>query len=414
MKAKIFIYLIIIGLVALSANAAGLSSARAVAMGGAYIGLAKGVYAPLYNPANIGLSGYKEYGVEIASAGAEIANNSFTLSDYNKYTGAVLTEEDKSVILGKIPSEGLKISAEAEAGALSASLNSLVISINGNAATEVNLGKDALELFLMGNQINDSFSLGGMYSEAIAYISVGLSYGRPVYKFGTRQLAVGGTVKYIKGLAYEKVTELHGGVVTLITGFQGDGTMIAHTAEGGNGYGIDVGAALKLSDSYTAGLTFSNLLSHISWNTCTEEHGYHFEFDAISLEDMDNDSIIVTDDYSIDIPGFGSRLPVVMRTGVAKTDGKILWAVDYIQGFRLAAGSSTKPRIAAGGEYRPFRRTPVRAGLALGGGKRAVFSLGFGFELPVFYMDIALSNNSTLAFNATKGLHLALSTGLKF
>jgi hypothetical protein len=414
MKTKILVCSVLVSLLALSAHATGLSSARAVAMGGAYIGLAKGVYAPLYNPANIGLSGYKEYGVEIASAGAEIANNSFTLSDYNKYTGAVLTDEDKSVILGKIPSEGLKISAEAEAGALSASLNSFVISINGTAATEVNLGKDALELFLMGNHINDSFSLDGMYSEAVAYISVGLSYGRPVYQFGTRQLAVGGTIKYIKGLAYEKVTELHGGVATLMTGFEGDGTMIAHTAEGGNGCGIDLGAAFKLSDSYTAGLTFSNILSHISWNTATEEHGYHFVFDAISLEDMDNDSIVVTDDYSIEIPGFSSRLPVVMRTGVAKTDGRILWAVDYIQGFRLAAGSSTKPRIAAGGEYRPFRRTPVRAGLALGGGKRAVFSLGFGFELPVFYMDIALSNNSTLAFNATKGLHLALSTGLKF
>jgi hypothetical protein len=190
--------------------------------------------------------------------------------------------------------------------------------------------------------------------------------------------------------------------------------MIARTAEGGNGYGIDVGAALKLSDSYTAGLTFSNLLSNINWNTATEEHGYHFAFDTISLDDMDDDSINVSDDYSIEIPGFSSRLPVVMRTGVARTSGKILWAVDYVQGFHLAAASSTKPRLAAGAQYRPFQRTPLRAGLSLGGGKGAVFSLGFGFEIPVFYMDIALSNNSTLNFGATKGLHLALSTGLKF
>ncbi|MEW6015795.1 MAG: hypothetical protein AB1690_10775, partial [Candidatus Zixiibacteriota bacterium] len=152
-------------------NAYGLSSARAMAMGGAFTGLAKGVYAPLYNPANIGLSEYRQFGLEIAGVGAEISNNSFTLDDYNNYTGAILTDEDKSIILGKIPDEGLKIKADIEASALSLSLGRFVVSINGFAATETNLGKDALELFLQGNGLNDTFSLDGMFSEAVAYAS---------------------------------------------------------------------------------------------------------------------------------------------------------------------------------------------------------------------------------------------------
>ena len=103
MKSKTLHLMIFLMLMATITDATGLSSARAVAMGGAHMGLAKGVYAPLYNPGNIGITDFRQKGLELASAGAEIRNNSFTLKDYNQYTGAILTEDDKSSILGKIP-----------------------------------------------------------------------------------------------------------------------------------------------------------------------------------------------------------------------------------------------------------------------------------------------------------------------
>jgi hypothetical protein len=414
MKTKVTALTIFATLLAATAGATGLSSAAAVAMGGAHIGLARGVYAPRFNPANIGLSEYREAGLELAGAGAQIINNSFTLKEYNEYTGALLTEEDKSAILGKIPAEGLKISAEAEAATMTLSLSSFVLSITGSAATEVNLGKDALELFLRGNGLNESFSMEGMYSEAVAYASIGLSYGRAIYKSGTRQLAVGATFKYIKGLAYEKVIELTGGVITLATGFEGEGTMTAQTATGGNGLGVDIGAALKINDDYTAGITFANLLNTISWNNKTEEHYYHFEFDTLTIDNMNNDSIVVSDDYSRDIPGFSSTLPVVMKIGIANTSGKLIWAIDWAQGFKLAAGSSSKPRLSAGVEYRPFDCLPLRTGYSLGGGKGSSISFGTGVDLDLFYLDLAATNHSSLNFSSTKGLHFAISTGFRF
>ncbi len=390
----------------------GLSSARATAMGGSFMGLAEGVYAPLYNPANIGLSGYRQFGIEVAGVGAKISNNSFSLKDYNDYTGAVLDEEDKSAILGKIPSEGLKINADIEARAMSLSLGSIVFSLSGNAATEVNLGKDALELFLKGNGLNDTFSLEGMYSEAIAYGTAGISYGTSIYKSGTRQLAIGATYKYIRGIAYEKVTELRGGVVTLSTGYRGEGTMIARTAQGGNGYALDLGAALKINDRYTAGISISNFLSSIKWSNKTEEHGYHFQFDSVTVENMD-DSIIVSDDYSKDIPAFKSSLPSIMRLGLAKISGKLLWAIDWEQGFKQAAGSSSQPRLSAGVEYKFVGFLPLRAGYSIGGRSGSVISGGFGIDLAVAYLDLAVANHSGLNFGASKGLHLAISTGIR-
>ncbi|MBN2226605.1 MAG: conjugal transfer protein TraF [candidate division Zixibacteria bacterium] len=395
------------------AHAYGLSSARAVAMGGAYTGLAKGVYAGLYNPANLGLDGYRQNGLEIIGAGARISNNSFTLNDYNDYTGAILTTDDKNTILNKIPVEGLKISADAEATAMSLSFGNIALTFNGLAATESNLGKDAMRLILNGNGFNETFSLDGMYSEAIAYATGGVSYGTSLLKLGSRQLSIGATAKYIRGIAYEEVTDISGGATTLITGFEGEGNINIRTATGGTGYGLDLGAALKLSHDYTIGVTFTNLFSHITWNNETQEHGYYFQFDTTTTDNMDDDSVVISEDYSRDIDDFTSSLPTVMRLGIANTSGRLLWAIDWEQGFRLGAGTSSKPRIAVGAEYHLIPFMPLRAGYAAGGGKAAALSGGSGFDFGLAYMDFAVSNHSTFNFSESKGLHFAISAGIR-
>ncbi len=414
MKYKILVVLALTGLVAASAAAGGLSSARAVAMGDAQIGLAKGVYAPLFNPANIALSGYGQAGLEIAGVGAEIFNNSFSLSDYNSYTGAVLTNDDKSAILGKIPLEGLELSARVQASAMTVSFGTFVISTNGVAASEINLSKDVIDLLLNGNQLNDTLSLDEMYSEAIAYATVGFTTGKTLYKSGTRQFAIGATYKYIRGLAYEDIVQLNGEASTTMSGFGGSGTVIARTATGGTGYSIDLGAALKLSDNHTAGISFSNLFNGITWNKQTEEHYYSFYLDTVTIDNIDNDSVFVSDDYSQEIGDFKSKLPAVMRIGIADISGKFLWAADWEQGFKLGAGVSSKPRLSFGGEYRLIGFLPLRAGYSLGGGKGSTVSFGTGFDLSLFYIDVAATNHGSITSGSSKGIHLALSTGLRF
>jgi uncharacterized protein DUF5723 len=397
-----------------SAHGSGLSSAKAVAMGGAQMGLAKGITAPLFNPANLGLNGYRKTGIGLVGAGAQISNNSFTLNDYNEYTGALLTESDKTTILNKIPVDGLKIMADVETSAMTISMGSFVLSFNGYAATDVNLGRDALRLFLNGVDFDDAFNLDGMYSEAIAYASAGLSYGMPIYTSGTRQLSVGTTIKYIRGFGYEEVTEISGGVSTHTYGFEGEGTMKVNTSTGGTGYGVDIGAALKLSNSYTLGASITNIVSKINWDKETKEYGYYFQFDTLSVDNMDDDSLVVTEDYDRDIDAFSSGLPSILRLGLANTTGKLIWAVDWEQGFHLGAGVTTKPRFAFGAEYKLIGPLPFRGGFATGGGKGQVISGGTGLDIGVFYLDLALSNHSGFNFNETKGFHFAVSTGLNF
>jgi hypothetical protein len=389
------------------------SSARSAAMGGAFTGLAEGVDAPKYNPANLGLDGYGHYGLELASLGVSLTNNAFTLSDYNKYSGAVLSTSDKQDILDCIPTGGLSIDADIKASALSLSLGSLVFSINGVGAADINLSREIVDLILNGNTFADTIDVTGSYSNAISYAGASVSYGLPLYSAGTRQLSVGLTASYFRGIAIEEVLSLKGLAATYEDGFQGQGEAIIRTASGGHGYGLDLGAAFKLNNSYTVGVRVENLLSKLTWDREPQEHGYVFSFDSASVDDFDDD-FVTSEDYSVDIEPFSTSLPAVMNIGIANTSGRLLWGVDWTQGYRAAPGTSTKPRVAAGVEYRLLSFLPLRIGFMTGGDRNTAFTFGSGLNLGGFYFDAAVITGSTMSVYSAKGANLALSTGIMF
>ena len=401
------------GLMASSVTASPASSARSVAMGRAQVGLAEGIDAARFNPANLGFVDYRRTGVEVVGFGANISNNSFTLDDYNHYTGAFLTESDKTDILNKIPQEGLTFSGEADLSAMSISLGSFALSVEGYGAAEVNLNRDVIDLLLNGNTIGDSIVFTGSYSEAVGYASVGLSYGRPLYSMGTREISIGATVKYLHGFGVEEILEMEGLATTLATGFEGEGRMIARTASGGSGYAVDLGGAFKIDDSYTAGISIRNFVSNLSWSESPEEHGYIFSFDTVTVDNM-NEDFVVSDDYTRAIESFSTTLPSVMTVGLAQHRGRIMWAVDWEQGFRHGPGASSKPRLAAGLEYVPLPFFPLRTGFSTGGNRTTSFSIGAGIDVTAFYMDFAVVTGSSLSPGSTKGANLALTSGIRF
>ncbi len=393
--------------------AGGNSTARSVAMGGAYTALAKGPDAGKYNPANLGLRDYRRTGLEIVGIGADISNNAFSLGDYNEYTGALLTNDDKDIILGKIPSEGLKLSIDAEVTALSLATGSYAFNVTGVGIADVNMSRDIFELVLKGNTFADTISVNGSYSDLVSYVAAGLSYGMPVYSSGTRQLAVGATFKYLRGIAIEEVVEMEGMVATYATGFEGEGHLVARTATGGSGYALDLGAALKLNDKYTLGACLKNFLSHLTWNKETEEHGYHFSFDTMTVDNMEED-YIVSDDYKEPVGSFSSNLPSTLTVGLARTSGKLLWAVDWQQGFHRNTGVSSKPQIAAGIQYSLISFMPLRTGFTTGGDRNTTFSFGSGLNISPLYLDYALVTGSPFSGYSSKGLNFAVSLGIHF
>jgi len=150
------------------------------------------------------------------------------------------------------------------------------------------------------------------------------------------------------------------------------------------------------------------------WNDETEEHHYQFEFDTLTAVNLDNDSMITTVDTSFAVAPFTTGIPSSIRVGLAKTKGALLWAVDWEQGFKLAAGSSPTPRVSTGAEYRVLSFLPLRAGFGLGGKLGATYAGGIGLDLALFELDLGVANYNALAGSAGKGLNFAVTGGLHF
>ena len=392
----------------------GQSNARATAMAGAYTSLARGYYSASFNPANLGLPANQMRGLQLPGFGMSVKNNSFSLDDYNKYTGARLSEEDKQDLLSKIPSEGLKFSADGELTAIGFGIGNFAVSYSIIGAAEINLGRGAMELLLNGNSFAEVIDLSDVYGEGYGLRSLNLSYGRLLYNSYDRQLSAGATIRYLKGFGYEEVIEADGHLVTLSTGFEGQGNLVSQTASGGTGYALDLGAAFQINHDYTVGATFFNFLSAVKWTDETEEHRYTFAFDTVTLANMTEDSMYTSTDETVPVNSFTSHLPSVIKVGLAKTRGKLLWAVDWEQGFKKAAGSSSNPRISTGGEYRLLSFFPLRAGFGLGGKQGTTYAGGFGIDLSAFHMDLGIANYNAISGSAGKGLTFAFNSGFRF
>lgn len=391
---------------------------RALAMGGAYTAIGTDNEAASFNPANLGLSFNRTFTLNLVNFGIGIKNNSFSLDDYNTYTGQFLTDDDKDAILAKIPAEGLKFNVITEAGSMNFSVWRLAFNFRGLGATRFNIDKDPFELLLYGNAVKSEVSLDNTSGEALAVGDGSVSYGHPLMKWNGGELAVGATFHYLYGIAYEKITQAEGNVTTTDDGFEGSAIMKVKSALGGGGTAFDVGGTVLFEDKWIFSACWHNLYSKINWTKDTEELVYTFNMDPINFDAIndseDSDSLIESNDTTYSIESFSSKLPAVIKLGLSRAYSKLTWAVDWEQGVSSGASQAVTPRLSAGLEYRPIGVFPLRIGTSFGGDRGTIYSTGFGIYMGPVHLDMAIANNGSIKPNGTKGALFAFAMGLRF
>ena len=414
----LFVLISAVGLVALPASAQTKPSVRASGMSAAYTAVADGVEATRWNPANLGFPGAPRLGIEILSSRASIANNGIGLGLYNRTMGAHLDDEHKSDILAAIPSGGLDSEATAGASALGVQYGRVAVSLNGEAAAWSRLPHEVFQLVLLGNAEADSLDFSDADGEAISFASARLSAATTLGPSPLGTVHAGITLRYLKGLAYGRLEQVHGSLLTRSDGLRGEAEAQLTTAGAGTGMGFDLGLAAELDHRWRAGLVLENAYARIRFDQDLERRIYVASSDTLDLvtleETGDADSLLTSEERIEALDPFDVDLPRVLRLGLARHGERTVLALEYRQGFSQRAASTTTPYVAVGGEWRPWGWLPLRMGLAGGGREGRSASVGVGARIGSFHLDLAAATVGRWWPSDPRGVALGLGTGLSF
>ncbi|MBN2102415.1 hypothetical protein JW835_00070 [bacterium] len=390
-------------------------TARALGMGGAYTALARGVHAADWNPANLGFPDNPKFSMSFVSVGIQISNNSFTQDMYNEYVGKELSSADVSDILSSIPESGLRFGVRGTVRMLSFSAGKFAMTLGSDFGTYCNLEKDIFELVFKGNELDKAYRFNHIDASGEGLGLIGFSYGDQIPVEFAEMFTVGGTLNLIYGLGYAKVEKADFTFITRDYGFNLNGEYETKTALGNMGWGLTVGAAAKKNEKLTLSMSFTNLLSNLSWSKDVERARGYIHADSVAVLDFDEDDEddqIADSSWSEDGKRFSTRLPVQIRLGALYEEGDFVMTADYTQGFRRTAWTNTTPQLAVGTEWRKVKWLPLRMGVLLGGQLGFGTSFGFGIRPGGFLWDVAIMNRGFITSGSSKGLVIATELGL--
>jgi len=392
-------------------------TARALGMGGAYTALARGVHAPDWNPANLGLPDNPKLSMSFVSAGAQISNNSFTQGMYNKYVGKELSSGDVADILSSIPDNGLRFGVRGTARLLSFSTGKFAMTLGCDFGTYGTLEKDIFELIFKGNELDKMYRFDHIDASGEGIGLIGFSYGDQVQVEFADIFTVGGSLNLLYGLGYAKIEKADFSVITKDSGFDLHGDYEARTAAMSDmGWGLTVGAAAKMDEKLTLSMSLTNLLGNMSWSNNVELARGFIDADSVTVLDFDEsgeDDLVADSSWTEDADRFSSRLPIQMRLGALYEEGDFVMTADYSQGFRTTAWTNTTPQFAFGTEWRKVSWLPLRMGVLLGGQLGFGTSFGLGVRPGGFVWDLAIMNRGFITSGSSKGLIVATELGLE-
>ncbi len=376
--------------------------AASLALGGGGLAASRGISSAWQNPAHLALPDGPSWSIGLVGAQAAIGNDAFSLSDYQSYNGAYLDQGAKDEILGAIGPEGMALHAAASGALPGIHIGPFAAFSTTMLHSSATLSRTWAELVLDGVQLDEAIDLGTTAGVLDAWSELGVAHGRRI-----GPLAFGASIKWLQG-HYHVESEAAGDLSPtvedgVITSLGATGSLRATTAEGGSGWGVDVGLALLLGRT-TLSAAASNFAGSIHWDQNPRLTGLVYDEELELGEEPPEPQEI---DETID--PFDAALPQVWRAGLAHPVSDRLLAVAAAS--RVGSGADAVDDFGAGLELRPFSWFGLRFGSGHSSVDGVRFTGGIGFSPGPIALDFGVGHRGGF-FGSAMGLDLALTLAL--
>lgn len=384
-----------------------------MALADAYSCMAFGVDAVSFNPANLSYKLPYPVTVKLLGIGGFVANNAFTVDDYNYFNGRYLTDADKSKFLKAIPDKGLSVSSLTQLQTLGFSYKQFAFSATVIAGGQSSFARELFEVALFGNELNRAYTFTPASGKAIALAEYAVSHGisLPIKTPAIFHWGVGYTLKYFQGYSVYQIDDSLARTLTTIAEASAAGSFFSRQAKGGGGFGIDIGTVLNVKKSRFS-LAVQNAYSTLKWDKKAEQTRLSFKLDETNIENVfvENaqiDSLFSTTDTTMATAPFQSTVAPTLRFGFLHPFSRVRVSAEYIRPFEKSALYQTGARLGLGLEYQPLRTVQLRAGLAAGKDFGFAHSYGVGFLLGVLRWDLAFQLHEGMLPMSSKGMSFA-------
>jgi hypothetical protein len=455
-------WLLLFGLMLLSGiiHAGEQTDIRGMGMARAAVAASHGLDAVGENPANLNLFDRGTVEIGLLWVGARIGTDMTTYGIFRDYFNGVvtdsgrvaryLTDTDKRAILGGFAGSTGRVSSDVEFRPIGVAislqgLGSFALSMTDRVSASADIPRSYAEFIFYGNPPGSVYDFSNTRASAQWVREYSLSFARPLPSPRFLQSLSGGvSLKLVHGFGYASMEHtstrfetgtdgvLRGRVgmtsqtagIGLLQAMGDSGSVTPFPAPAGTGWGIDLGASAEINDYLRVGIAVTDI-GLVSWNHDIEVASVD---STITIDNATVDSqrnAIESSFHGTHGPGsaFSTSLPTTLRLGGSIEMhrvpairrflfGEMTVAADMVVGFHDVPGTSTRARFALGIEYRPLTFLPIRLGGSLGGETRSNFSLGIGFHLGGFDLDLATENMGWL-FNRDNLQAASVAFGMK-
>jgi Family of unknown function (DUF5723) len=236
---------------------------RALGMGNAYIGVARGTEALFFNPANLALpnsphwsANFPTISLGAGARGVELGDL-WALREFDD-----MTQEERDALLADIPAEGTGLDLDVRAPFAALSVRRFAFAVSYGTIASHTVNRSIVDLVLNGYQLGETYTINDTEGFRASFFDIAAAYG---HRIGPVALGV-------TGHAYFPTALSRSGLVDVDTTFAGPVptdirvTYSGVRTEGGSGFGLDVGAAMELIPGLTVGASISDLVNTLAWD----------------------------------------------------------------------------------------------------------------------------------------------------
>ena len=384
-------------------------SAAASGLGENYTALARGLNAPAWNPAGLGMPGNP--GFSIGTGGGSAAGVApVSLSDIITFDADATEDETRSAWLANIRAHGsLRVNGNAHVTYLAFSASRFAFHVASQVHGAGQLSPDAAEVILFGDDGETGetreLTFGGTQFLTALVTTTSASYAHPlavrVGSLPDQHFAIGATVRYIAGhgmaMGRDRSSRVTMDGATFDFPVVTSHRRLADLGGAGSGVGLDLGASWQ-GGPFRIGASVQNVLNSFAWNV--DEFYWRAGRATYSADSTveDFDSTRTMESAPADVRAGVTDLryaPVLALGGAWTLSPRTLLVADLRQ--RVGEGGMNvgeKTHVGAGVEYRRFRMLPLRAGGSVAGGALRLTG-GFGLEISALHLGASFGRRMT-------------------